>query len=499
MEEWSISQLQELMTSGTMSAKAIIQFYLERIQQIDQNGPNLNSVLAINPDSLTIAEALDTERQASGPRGPLHGIPILLKDNIESSDPLPTTAGSLALAQNFAGQDSFVAERLRAAGAIIFGKTNLSEWANFRSSRSSSGWSSAGGQVRNPYALDRNPCGSSSGSGVAVAANLCAAAIGTETDGSIVCPAHVNGIVGLKPTVGLIGRSGIVPISHSQDTAGPMTRTVYDAAVLLGALTGIDPRDNTTAKSAGLSHTDYTQFLDKGGLKGARIGVSRNFFGHNPYVDAVIEEAIEAMRQAGAIIVDPANIETKGQFGDSEFEVLLYEFKHDLNAYLASTPDTVPHRTLENLIAFNEANKGTVMPYFGQELFESAQAKGPLSDKAYLEALANNHRLSRDEGIDATLRAHQLDAIVAPTGGPAWPTDWVNGDHYGGASSSPTAVAGYPNITVPAGYVFGLPVGISFIGGAWQEPTLLRLAYAFEQATQMRQSPQFLPTLPFRL
>lgn len=497
MAEWSIPQLQEMMSSGTMTAKQIVQFYLERIQQIDQSGPSLNSVLAVNPDALAIAEALDAERQASGPRGPLHGIPILLKDNIESTDPLPTTAGSVALGQNFATQDSFVAAQLRAAGAIILGKTNLSEWANFRSSRSSSGWSSAGGQVRNPYALDRNPCGSSSGSGVAAAANLCAAAIGTETDGSIVCPAHANGIVGVKPTVGLVGRSGIVPISHSQDTAGPMARTVWDAAILLGALVGIDPRDAATAASADHNHADYTQFLGKDGLNGARIGVSRNFFGHNPYVDAVIEQAIQAMRQAGATIIDPANIETKGEFGDSEFEVLLYEFKHDLNAYLANTPDTVPHRSLANLIAFNEAHKDVVMPYFGQELFESAQAKGALSDAAYREALAQNHRLSRDEGIDATLKAHQLDAIIAPTGGPAWPTDWVNGDHYGGASSSPTAVAGYPNVTVPAGYVFGLPVGISFIGGAWQEPTLLRLAYAFEQATKHRQPPEFLPTIKF--
>ncbi len=497
MEEWRISQLQEMMCSGAMTAKALVQFYLDRIEKIDQNGPGLNSVLAINPEALAIAEQLDAERQTSGPRGPLHGIPLLLKDNIETSDPLPTTAGSLALAQNFAVQDSFVAEQLRAAGAIILGKANLSEWANFRSSRSSSGWSSAGGQVRNPYALDRNPCGSSAGSGVAVAANLCAAAIGTETDGSIVCPSHTNGIVGLKPTVGLIGRSGIVPISHSQDTAGPMTRTVRDAAILLGALTGVDPRDLATQASAGHFHKDYTQFLDKNGLQGARIGVSRNFFGHNPFVDALIGQAIEAMRQQGAIIIDPANIEGKRAFHDSEFEVLLYEFKHDLDAYLASTPETVISRTLADLIAFNEANKERVMPYFGQELFAAAQAKGSLTDEAYLAALANNHRLARDEGIDATLKEHKLGAIVAPTGGPAWPTDWVNGDHYGGASSSPAAVAGYPNITVPAGYVFGLPVGISFIGRAWQEPTLLRLAYAFEQATQLRQPPTYHESVRF--
>ncbi|MCP4415874.1 MAG: amidase [Chloroflexi bacterium] len=494
MEEWSIAQLQEMMADGRMNGVAAVQTCLSRIQQIDQQGPRLNSILILNPDALEIAAALDAEREAKGARGPLHGIPILLKDNIETSDPMPTTAGSLALAQNFAQQDSFVAARLRAAGAIILGKTNLSEWANFRSSRSSSGWSSAGGQVRHPYALDRNPCGSSSGSGVAVAANLCAAAIGTETDGSIVCPSHANGIVGLKPTVGLVGRSGIVPISHSQDTAGPMTRTVRDAAIMLGALTGIDPRDLATRASAGNSYTDYTQFLDTEGLRGARIGVSRNFFGYNPTVDALIEQAIEAMRQQGAIIIDPANIKTKGQFNSSEFEVFLYEFKHNLNKYLATTPQTVANRTLESLIAYNEAHKESVMPYFAQELFESAQAKGPLSDEAYLQAKAKSQRLAREEGIDATLNEHQLDAIVAPTGGPAWLTDWVNGDHYGGSSSSSAAVAGYPNITVPAGYVFGLPVGISFIGGAWQEPTLLRLAYAFEQATLVRQVPQFLET-----
>ena len=497
MQEWHITQLQDLMRNGKRSAKEIVQFYLDRIEQIDRHGPHLNSVLSLNPDALAAAEALDAERLASGPRSLLHGVPILLKDNIETSDPLPTTAGSLALAQNFARQDSFVAEQLRAAGAIILGKTNLSEWANFRSSRSSSGWSSAGGQVRNPYALDRNPCGSSSGSGVAVAANLCAAAIGTETDGSIVCPSHVNGIVGVKPTVGLIGRSGIVPISHSQDTAGPMTRTVQDAAILLGILTGRDPRDTATEASVGHSLSDYTQFLDKKGLKGARIGVSRNFFGRNPAVDAVIEQAIDIMRQQGAIIIDPANIETKGQLDGPEFEVLLHEFKHDLNSYLATTPETVIARSLADLISFNEANKESVMPYFAQELFESAQAKPALTDKTYLEALATSRRLAREEGVDATLKTHQLDAIIAPTGGPAWYTDWINGDHYGGASSSPAAVAGYPSITVPAGYVFGLPVGISFIGGPWQEPTLLRLAYAYEQTATPRQPPQFLHSITF--
>ncbi|VAW30025.1 Putative secreted amidase SCO6344 [hydrothermal vent metagenome] len=497
MEEWSITQLQEMMSDGRMNGVTAVQHYLTRIQQIDQQNPKLNSVLILNPNALEIAAALDAERAATGPRSPLHGIPILLKDNIETADPMPTTAGSLALAQNFATQDSFVAERLRAAGAIILGKTNLSEWANFRSTRSSSGWSSTGGQVRHPYAQDRNPCGSSSGSGVAVAANLCAAAIGTETDGSIVCPSHANGIVGLKPTVGLIGRSGIVPISHSQDTAGPMTRTVRDAAIILGALVGNDPRDPATKVSVGNSHTGYTQFLDKNGLQDARIGVSRNYFGYNPHVDALIEQAVEMMRQQGATIIDPADIETKGQFSEAEYEVFLYEFKHNLNNYLSTTPKTVTNRTLADLIDYNDANKEKVMPYFAQENFTAAQAKGPLTDKTYVDALANSQRLARAEGIDATLEKYQLDAIVAPTGGPAWLTDWVNGDHYGGSSSSPAAIAGYPNITIPAGYVFGLPIGISFIGGAWQEPTLLRLAYAFEQASQVRQRPQFLKTLTF--
>ncbi|MCA9924408.1 MAG: amidase, partial [Anaerolineales bacterium] len=377
-----------------------------------------------------------------------------------------------------------------------------SEWANFRSSHSSSGWSSVGGQTRNPYALDRNPCGSSSGSAVSAAANLCTAAIGTETDGSIVCPSGVNGIVGIKPTVGLVSRAGIVPIAHSQDTAGPMARTVTDAAIILGTLTGIDERDEMTLESNNhfdnaqtkRFHTDYTPFLDKDGLRGARIGVARNYFGFHPQVDAIIKHAINVMQDCGAIIVDPANIETVKQFKKSELEVLLYEFKHDLNQYLATLSPDVPTRTLADLIAFNEAHQAEVMPHFGQELFVQAEAKGPLTDAAYLNALAKNHELARDKGIDAVLKQHRLDAIVAPTNGPAWLTDWINGDHYGGGCSAAAAVAGYPHITVPAGYVHGLPVGISFFAGAYQEPTLIRLAYAFEQATQVRRTPQFLET-----
>jgi amidase len=498
LEEMSIADLQEGMKSGRLTARSIAEKYLARIEEMDKHGAAVNSIIEINPDALAIADALDQERKAKGARGPLHGIPVLLKDNIDTADRMMTTAGSLALLGSIAPQDSFVAQRLRAAGALILAKTNLSEWANFRSTHSTSGWSGRGGQTRNPYALDRNPCGSSSGSGAAVAANFAAVAIGTETDGSIVCPSSSNGIVGIKPTLGLVSRAGIVPIAHSQDTAGPMTRTLRDAAILLGALTGVDPRDTATQASGGKSFTDYTQFLDQNGLKGARIGVARKFFGFSDRVDKLMNEAIDVMKRLGAVIVDPADIPTAGKFDDSELEVLLYEFKADLNQYLASLGPRAPVHTLKEIIAFNERNREKEMPYFGQELFIRAEAKGPLTEKAYRDALKKNLRLSRDEGIDVVMQKNKLDAIIGPTGGPSWTTDLVNGDHFSGSSSTPAAVAGYPNINVPAGYVFGLPVGISFFGRAYSEPTLIKLAYAFEQATKFRRPPQFLPGADLR-
>lgn len=492
--EATFDDLQNAMREGRETSESITRKYLERIHAID---PRVRSVIEQNPDALEIAKSLDAERSSKGLRGPLHGLPILIKDNIDTADRMHTTAGSLALENSIAPQDSFVAARLRAAGAVILGKTNLSEWANFRSSRSTSGWSGRGGQTHNPYSLDRNPCGSSSGSGAAVSANFCAAAVGTETDGSIVCPSTTNGIVGIKPTVGLVGRTGIVPISHSQDTAGPMARTVRDAAVLLTALGGIDPLDpaSSAATWQGSAVTDYTRFLDPNGLKGARIGVARKFFGFNDKVDAVMEAALAAMKSGGAIIIDPADIPTLGKFDDSEQEVLLYEFKADLERYLSHLAPSVKCRTLKDLIKFNEDNADREMPFFGQELFIQAEAKGPLTDKRYRDALAKNRRLSRKEGIDAVMDKHQLDAIVAPTGGPAWTTDLINGDHFSGGSSSPAAVAGYPDVSVPAGAVLGLPIGISFFGRAWSEPRLIQIAYAFEQATKARIVPKFYPQL----
>ena len=429
-------------------------------------------------------------------RGALHGIPILLKDNIDTADSMTTTAGSLALEGSVPLQDAFIAAKLRSAGAVLLGKANLSEWANIRSTHSSSGWSGRGGLAKNPFVLDRNPCGSSSGSGGAVSANLCAGAIGTETDGSIVCPSSACGIVGIKPTLGLVSRSGIIPIAHSQDTAGPMARTVRDAAIILNALSGIDTRDSITMVNRSRGQIDYTRFLDPNGLRGARIGVARaKFFGYSDVTDKLVNDAIEAMKANGAVIVDPANIETAGKFDDSELDVLLYELKADLNAYLAGLGPKAPVRTLQNIIEFNESHRAQEMPWFGQELFIQAQAKGPLTDKKYRDALAKDHRMSRTDGIDATMKKYKLDAIVAPTGGPAWVTDLVNGDHFSGASSTPAAVAGYPNINVPAGYSHNLPVGISFFGRAYSEPTLIKIAYAYEQATKHRRAPQFLPTL----
>jgi amidase len=494
-EEATLADLQAAMKARQESAVSLVKKYLRRIEEVDRRGPAINAIIQLNPDAVAIARELDQERRARGPRGPLHGIPVLIKDNIDTHDRMMTTAGSLALLGSIPPRDAFVAQKLREAGAVLLGKTNLSEWANFRSTRSTSGWSGRGGLTRNPYALDRNPSGSSSGTGAAVAANLCAVGLGTETDGSIASPSSCNGLVGLKPTVGLVSRAGIIPIAHSQDTAGPMARTVTDAAILLGALTGIDQRDLATEKGAGRGPADYTSFLEPDGLRGVRLGVARQFFELQPGAKKVAEAALEALRSCGAILVDPADIPTNGKFSDSEDLVLQYEFKSDLNAYLAGLGPWAPVKTLQDLIEFNERNRDREMPFFGQELFLKAQARGPLTDQAYVEALEKNHRLSRDEGIDAVMNEHRLAAMVSPTTGPAPRTDLVYGDRDTGGCTTPAAVAGYPHITVPAGEVFGLPVGLSFFGRAFSEPTLLKCAFAFEQATKARKAPRFLPTL----
>jgi amidase len=495
LEEATIRALVDEMGSGRRTARSIAETYLARIEAVDKNGPAINSVIEVNPDAIGIADERDAERKAGRIRGPLHGIPVLIKDNIDTADRMRTSAGSLALGSSITARDAFIVTRLREAGAVILGKTNLSEWANFRSTHSSSGWSGRGGQTKNPYALDRNPCGSSSGTGASISANLAAVGIGTETDGSIVCPSSACGLVGIKPTLGLVSRSGIIPIAHSQDTAGPMARTVLDASVLLATIAGTDPRDAATANAARTIATLAQQPGELAGLKGVRIGVARNFFGFSDAVDRVMEEAIAAMKSAGAVIVDPANIGTAGKFDDAEFEVLLYEFKAGLNAYLAALGPSAPYANLAALIAFNEQNKEREMPFFGQEIFIQAQAKGPLTSAAYRSARAKCVRMSRAEGIDATLAKHRLAAIVAPTGGPAWPTDLLNGDHFTGGSSTPAAVAGYPNVTVPAGSIHGLPVGISFMGARWSDASLIGLAYAFEQATKARVAPRFLPSV----
>lgn len=496
LDELTIDDLQQAMQSGKYSSRGLTEKYLARIQDIDKAGPMINSVIEVNPEALEIAEALDRERKEKGPRGPLHGVPLLIKDNIDTADRMNTTAGSLALLGSTPPKDAFVASQLRKAGAVILGKTNLSEWANIRSSHSTSGWSGRGGLTRNPYALDRNPCGSSSGTGAAVSANLCAAGVGTETDGSVVCPSSANGLAGMKPTLGLVSRSGIIPISHSQDTSGPMARTVRDVAILLGAMAGADAEDKATAASQGKIQPDYTKFLDPNGLKGARLGVVRKYFGFNDAVDQLMNNLIDEMKRAGADITDPADIPTLGKFDDTELTVFLYELKADLAAYFARLGDTAPVKSLKDVIEFNERHRNKEMPYFGQDIFLKSEEKGPLTSKEYLDALANNRKLTRAEGIDFVMDKFKLDALVAPTGGPPWLTDLINGDHFAGGSSNTAAVAGYPNINVPAGYLWGLPIGISFVGRAWSEPTLLKIAYAFEQLTKARQKPMFLPTIP---
>jgi len=498
LEEATIAELQAEIAAGRLTSRWLVEMYIQRIDAIDKRGPAINTILEINPDALKIADELDQERKKKGPRGPLHGIPILLKDNIATADRMQTTAGSLALLGSRVPRDAFIASGLRRAGAVILGKANMSEWADYRASFDYSGWSGRGGQGRNPYVLDRSPGGSSSGPASAAVANLCAGAIGTETDGSILSPSHMNCVVGIKPTVGLTSRAGVIPSAHSQDTVGPFGRTVADAATVLGALTGVDPRDPATSASAGKFYTDYRRFLDPHGLRGARIGIPRQvYFGNSPHSDAIANAAIKRMRELGAIIIDPADIPTAQQMNssDSETTVLLFELKHDVNKYLSELTHT-SMRTLADLIAFNNAHAKQEMPYFGQHLFLKAQATTSLNDPIYLKALEEDYRLSRQEGIDAVMNKYHLDALVTPTDSPASPIDLINEGNSRGGSSQPAALAGYPAINVPAGFVYNLPIGITFMGRAFSEPTLIKLAYAFEQGTKVRRPPRYLPNTP---
>jgi amidase len=485
MEEYTIVQLQEKMKSGELTSRALVDTYLSRIDDIDKQGPTLNAIIEVNPDARSIAEKLDEERKSSGSRGPMHGIPVIIKDNIDTADKMMTTAGSLALKGSISTTDAFIVKKLREAGAIILAKANLSEWANFRSSRSVSGWSSRGGQTRNPYFLDRNPCGSSSGSSVAVAANLCSVAIGTETDGSVICPSTINGIVGIKPTVGLVSQSGIIPIAHTQDTAGPMGRTVEDAAILLGSLVGADSKDPKTQDSETQGHTDYTQFLDEDGLNVARLGVTRKFFRGNDRINKIINKSLQVMEDKGAILIDPVEIEVPDKI----------EFKHDLNIYLSKLDSNIPVHSLKEVIDFNNEHSESVMPYFDQEHLIIAEEKGNLESEEYIEAIAK-YQILRDN-YNKALEEHNLDAFVAPSGGPAWLIDYVKGDHFSGSNTFLAAITGYPSITVPAGYAYGLPFGISFFSNAFQEPTILKIAYAYEQATKIRHPPAFIPSVSY--
>lgn len=491
LEEISIDELQKRMASGQYTARSITQAYLDRIAKLDKNGPKINAIIELNPDARSIADTLDGERKAGKLRGPLHGIPVLIKDNIDTADKMQTTAGALALEGHIATKDAFIAAKLRAAGAIILGKTNLSEWANFRSTRSSSGWSSRGGQTKNPYILDRSPCGSSSGSGVAVSANLCAVAVGTETDGSIACPASVNGVVGIKPTVGLLSRAGIIPISKTQDTAGPFGRNVRDAALLLTVLAGADPNDEA-CKNADIK-PDYTAFLDAKALNGKRIGVEKAFLKHHEGIDSLLAKALDQMRSAGATIVEVEFMAENQKIGDDEFKVLCYEFKDGLNRYLATAG--TPVKSLQDVIDFNLKNAARAMPFFKQEILEKCQALGDLTEPAYLESLKKSHS-AMQETLNKLLKSNSLDALCGPATGASWCTDLVNGDFWPGYGAyGPAAVAGFPSVTVPMGLVNGLPVGLSFLGKAWNEGVLIGIAYAYEQVSRNRVAPGFLKTL----